>query len=106
MVATFISGIFFVKNHVTARWVVGCMVTGMIFGVIAEKAFGVPNYSGFIALVHVVFWSPALYHLLTKRPFLGQSSTFTIWSGVITFVICFSFIFDIRDAVIYLDHAL
>ncbi len=106
MMMTFIAGIFFVKNHMIARWVVGCMIAGMIFAIIAGRVFGMPYYSGFIALIHVVFWSPALYQLLSKRPFAGPRSAFSIWSAVITFVICFSFIFDIRDAVIYLSNVL
>ena len=106
MMATFIAGLFFIKNHVIARWVVGGMLAGMTFGIIAGSVFGVPNYSGFIALIHVIFWSPALYQLLSKRPFLDERSAFTIWSGVITLVICFSFIFDIRDAAIFLNHML
>jgi hypothetical protein len=106
MVASFLAGLFFVKNHAIARWVVGCFIAGMVFGAVAGNVFGVPNYSGFIALVHLIFWTPALFQLLAKRPFLGQRSAFTVWSGVITAVICFSFIFDIRDAFIYLTHVL
>jgi hypothetical protein len=106
MMASFLAGLFFVKNHVIARWVVGGFFAGVIFTAIAGGVFGVPNYSGFIASVHLVFWTPALYQLFTKRPFLEQRSAFTIWSGVITAVICFSFIFDIRDSFIYLSHVL
>jgi len=106
MTMAFIAGIFFVKNHVVARWVVGCMIAGMIFGIVAGNVFGIPNHAGFIALIHVVFWSPALYQLLSKRPFLAARSAFSIWTAIITFVICFSFIFDIRDAVIYLSNVL
>ncbi|MBL4672333.1 MAG: hypothetical protein JKX81_08720 [Arenicella sp.] len=106
MMVSFLAGLFFVKNHVIARWVIGGFFAGMTFGAIASSVFGVPNYSGFIALIHLIFWTPALYQLLAKRPFLGQRSAFTIWSGVITAVICFSFIFDIRDAFIYLTHGL
>lgn len=106
MMASFLAGLFFLKNHVIARWVVGGFFAGMAFGAIAGNVFGMPNYSGFIALVHLFFWTPALYQLLTKRPFFEKRSAFTIWSGVITAVICFSFIFDIRDAFIYLTHVL
>jgi hypothetical protein len=106
MMASFLTGLFFVKNHLVARWVVGGFFAGVIFTAIASNVFGAPNYSGFIALVHLLFWTPALYQLLTKRPFLGQRSAFTIWSAVITAVICFSFIFDIRDAFIYLTNML
>lgn len=106
LMASFVAGIFFVKNHVIARWVVGGFIAGMIFSAVAGNVFGVPNQSGFIALVHIIFWAPALAQLLTKKPFLSEPSAFTIWSGVITFAICFSFIFDIRDAAIYISHLL
>ncbi|MGI9308728.1 MAG: hypothetical protein ACR2P6_05670, partial [Gammaproteobacteria bacterium] len=59
---------------------------------------------GLFSLVHLICWSPALYVLLTRRPFLQERSLFTIWSGAITFCIIFSFVFDIPDAAIYLDH--
>jgi hypothetical protein len=71
-----------------------------------EKSFGLQPISGYIATIHIIFWSPALYQLLTKRPFFGARSAFSVWSGVITFVILFSFVFDIRDAFIYLTHIL
>ena len=106
MAATFIAGIAFVKNHIIARWVIGGFVLGIICGELFAKLLGIPPLSGYIALIHVIFWSPALYQLLTKRPFLGSRSTFTIWSGVMTFVILFSFIFDIRDAFLFLRHVM
>ena len=42
--------------------------------------------------------------ILTRRPFLGERSAYATWSAAATAVILFSFFFDIRDAVIYLDH--
>lgn len=105
MMASFICGLFFVWNHPIARWVVGGMFAGMAAGLIAGNVIGVQaSLSGFIALIHIVFWSPGLYQLLSKRPFMQPTSAFSIWSAVITFVILFSFIFDIRDASIYLMH--
>ena len=44
--------------------------------------------------------------LLKRRPFLQGRSPYALWSGAITAVIIFSFIFDIPDAAIYLDHML
>ena len=104
MGASFAAGLFFIKNHPIARWVVGGFVAGIACMLLLGKLFGLPPVSGYIATVHILFWSPALYQLLTKRPFLDQRSAFSIWSGVITFVILFSFVFDIRDAFIYLRH--
>lgn len=104
MAASFAAGLLFVWKHPVARWVVGCFVAGIVALTISAQ-FGVRQLSGFIALMHIVFWSPALYQLLTKRPFIAEKITpFSIWSGLITAVILFSFIFDFRDAAIYLNH--
>lgn len=108
MALSFISGIFFVKNHVIARWVVG----GFFFGFVLTSLAPLLNIvvlSGFIALIHIVCWSPGLFKLLKARPFLSgdqNRSAFSIWTGIITLVILFSFVFDIRDAAIYLKHLL
>lgn len=104
MLASFAAGLLFVWRHPIARWVVGCFVAGIVALQIISM-LGVLQLSGLIALMHIVFWSPALYQLLTKRPFMADKMTaFSIWSGVITAVILFSFVFDIRDAAIYLNH--
>ncbi len=104
MMLTFLSGLFFVRNQTVARWVVGGMFAGLVVSMLAGSVLGIPALSGFIALIHILFWSPGLYQLLTKRPFAGPASAFTIWSGVMTLVILFSFVFDVRDAFIYLRH--
>lgn len=106
MAVSFALGLFFVRRHPIARWVVGGFILGIVFSGPIASAMGIIPLSGFVALVHVVCWSPALYQLLSKRPFLNGKSAFAIWSGLITAVILFSFIFDIRDAFIYLGHIL
>ncbi len=106
MAATFVVGLIFAWKHTVARWVVGGFIVGMIAAELIGRAFAIPPLSGYIALIHVIFWSPALYQLLKKRPFLGPTTPFSIWSGVMTFVILFSFVFDIRDAFIFLRHIL
>ena len=104
MMATFLVGIFFVWHRVEARWVVG----GVVLGLLTSRALGtytdIVMLSGLVALIHLIFWSPGLYLLLTRRPFLGERSAYATWSGAATLVILFSFFFDIRDAAIYLDH--
>ena len=106
MVASFAVGLFFVRRHPLARWAVGGFLAGMVLSAVLTSCLGLASLSGLIASAHVICWSPALYQLLTKRPFLGERSAFSIWSGVITLVIIFSFIFDVRDAAIYLNHML
>ncbi len=104
MMASFASSLFFVKNHVEARWVAGGFLVGAALMMIAGRVFGLPMLSGLIALMHIVGWTPALVVLLKRRPFLQGVSAFSIWSGVMTFVILFSFVFDIRDAAIFLAN--
>ena len=106
MAVSFATGLLFVWKHPIARWVVGGFIASLIASKMITSVFDVVGLSGFVALMHLIFWSPALYQLLSNKPFLKERSAFSIWSGVITFVILFSFIFDIRDAVIYLNHIL
>ena len=104
MLASFAASLLFVKSHKTARWVAACFITGFVVMTVATELFGVPPLSGFIALIHLIAWTPALIVLLKRRPFLGPVSAFSVWSGVMTGVIIFSFIFDIRDAAIFVAH--
>lgn len=106
MLASFALGLLFVWKRVEARWVVGGFITAVLISRFAIPAMGIVKLSGLVALVHLIFWSPALYLLLKNRPFLKERSFYALWSGLITAVILFSFIFDIRDAAIYLDHIL
>lgn len=106
MLASFALGLLFVWKRVEARWVVGGFITSIAVSGFVIPALGLISLSGLIALMHIVFWSPALYLLLKNRPFLKERSLYAFWSGLITAVILFSFIFDIRDAAIYLDHIL
>lgn len=106
MLASFALGLLFVWKRVEARWVVGGFITAILISRLGIPAMGIVKLSGLVALVHLIFWSPALYLLLKNRPFMHERSLYAIWSGLITAVILFSFIFDIRDAAIYLDHVM
>lgn len=106
MLASFALGLLFVWKRVEARWVVGGFITAILISRLGIPAIGIVKLSGLVALVHLIFWSPALYLLLKNRPFMSERSLYAVWSGLITAVILFSFIFDIRDAAIYLDHVM
>lgn len=106
MMSTFALGLFFVRRHVEARWVVGGFIAMALMTVASGRLLGLVPLSGLFSLVHLICWSPALYILLTRRPFMQGRSLYAIWSGAITFCIIFSFVFDIPDAAIYLDHML
>ncbi|MEO9468322.1 hypothetical protein [Parasphingorhabdus sp.] len=106
MLASFAVGLLFVWKRVEARWVVGGFITAILLSRLGIPALGIVKLSGLVALVHLIFWSPGLYLLLKNRPFLTERSFYALWSALITVVILFSFIFDVRDAVIYLDYVL
>ena len=103
---TFIAGVFFVWRHVEARWAVGGFFAVFAAAVLSQTLTGIVPLSGFIALLHVIFWSPALYLLLSRRPFLKERSPYAVWSALITAVILISFLFDIPYVAIYLDHTM
>ena len=106
MAMSFLAGILFLKNHIPARWLIGGFVAGILFSKIAFSVFDLLPLSGLVALVHIVFWSPGLYKLVKEHAFLGPLSAYSVWAGWITFVVLFSFFFDMRDAAIYLNHML
>ena len=106
MMTVFALGLLFVRRHTEARWVVGGFICMALATVASGRVLGLLPLSGLFSLVHIICWSPALYVLLTRRPFLQDRSPYALWSGAITAVIIFSFIFDIPDAAIYLDHML
>ncbi len=106
MMGTFAAGLYFSWKHPLARWAVGGFLVSLTTGRLVFTTLGLPFLSGSISIMHVVCWTPALALLLIKRPFLNpkEPKAFRLWSGIMTGVILFSFIFDIKDAVIYLNH--
>tara|TARA_R110002072_G_scaffold273413_2_gene434312 strand:+ start:46703 stop:47155 length:453 start_codon:yes stop_codon:yes gene_type:complete len=106
MLLTFAAGLLFARKHPIARWATGGIVVSMLTGHAVFQALGLPMLSGSIAICHVVCWTPALVLLLIKRPFFDRDEGrwFRIWSAVMTCVILISFVFDIRDAAIYIRH--
>ncbi|MCG8416008.1 MAG: hypothetical protein MI746_17470 [Pseudomonadales bacterium] len=104
--STFISGLVFVRRNVEARWAVGGFFGVFASAVLSQTLTDIVPLSGFIALLHVLFWSPALYVLLSRRPFLKGRSIYAAWSALMTFVILFSFVFDIPYTLVYFDHLL
>ena len=106
MSVVFAAGLLFVRRRIEARWAVGGFLAVIVSVTVAQSVFGIAPYAGLLAIAHLVFWTPALVVLLQRRPFLKERSAFGIWAGLMTAVIIFSFVFDIRDAAIYLDHAL
>lgn len=106
MLLTFVIGLAFVRTRVEARWVVCGVLLGLAVTKWVLPAMGFTMLSGLVALVHVIFWTPALYQLLRRRTFLRERSFYALWCAWVALVILISFVFDIRDSVIYLEHVL
>ena len=106
MLLNFAIGLVFAWKHPIARWTSGGIILSMTTSTVIFQALGLPFLSGSIAIMHIVCWTPALVLLLMQRPFMDPEAglPFRLWSGTITGVIIFSFVFDIRDAAIYINH--
>ena len=106
LLSSFAASFLFVWKHVLARWVIGGFIASMTSGHITFSLLELPFLAGSISIMHIVCWTPALILLLIKRPFLNNTEpmAFRVWSGIMTAVIIFSFLFDVKDAVIYINH--
>ena len=106
LTVTFLSSVFFVRKYRIARWAIGGILLSVPLTPIIVRAFGWPFLCGAIALGHLLFWTPALYLLLKHVPFSNprHPPMYRFWAASMTGVILFSFVFDIRDAGIYLYH--
>lgn len=106
IMVTFATGLFFVRRHTVARVAVIGMIAMMALGEFIFATFGLPLLVGGLAILHLIFWTPALVMLLVQRPFVQPTGgkKFRIWTFVLTIVILISFIFDLRDGWIYLTH--
>ena len=106
LLGTFAASIIFVWKKPVARWALVGLVVAMFAGGPIFNAIGWPVLGGGIALSHLVCWTPVLIVLLLKRPFMDSSEwlPYRIWSALLLLVIIISFVFDIRDAWIYVNH--
>jgi len=106
MTVFLLSSFLFVYKRVEARWIAGGVVLMLLFSRLIVPALEIPFLEGLASLTHVVLWSPGLYFLLTRRPFLKELSFYSVWAGCMTAIILISFIFDIPDSIVYLTHIL
>ncbi|NIB41584.1 hypothetical protein HBA55_18415 [Pseudomaricurvus alkylphenolicus] len=94
----------FVFTRGVSRWVVGGVLADQLLGSWIAQTLELEALVGYSSLMHLIFWTPALIVLLIKRPFMTERNIYGVWSGAVTFTFLVSFLFDIRDSVIYLDH--
>ena len=106
LISMFAIGLYFAWKHPVARWASGGFIVSAVSGEVVFSLLNLPFLSGAISIMHILCWSPALVLLLVKRPFLdeAESLAFRVWTGLMAGSIIFSFLFDIKDAVIYINH--
>jgi hypothetical protein len=102
LLPTFLASVFFVKEHMAARWVLAGFVCSHLWLTVVEVTDAFPVQGGLVSLGHIVFWSPAIYALYRYRSEIKLPSAYGIWACMMSFVFAVSMIFDIRDAAIWI----
>lgn len=103
MMLTNISAIGFLKNHVAARWVFAGFVISHGL-VILMSAQGMSVLAGQVSLFHIIFWTPGMVMLLRCRNEIQYPKAYSIWATLSLIFYFGSMIFDVRDALIYIQH--
>ncbi|MEP3480709.1 MAG: hypothetical protein ABJZ55_15770 [Fuerstiella sp.] len=106
LLGTFAASVVFAWKKVEARWALLGLLLAMLAGPAFYSAVGWPMLGGAIALSHLVCWTPVLVVLALRRPFAKREhgKLYRGWSAILLTVIAISFVFDVRDAWIYLQH--
>ena len=106
LVLSFLTSLVFVRKHAAARWA----LLGFIASHVAVAAVDLGGVAvmrrGLVSLFHVLCWGPAIVPLLTAAGSAADSPRFQLWSRVLLAVIAIAFLFDLRDAGMYLYYFL
>ena len=102
LVLTFLASAWFVKEHVPARWVLGGFILShlIVFAFPLQKKWTMR--AGMVSLLHVLCWSPGWVMCILDADQWVLGAPYTYWCYDIIVLIGFSFIFDVRDALVYL----
>lgn len=98
-----LASVFFVRNHVAARWVLGGFFCSHLWLTLVEVTGAFVVQGGLVSLGHIIFWSPGIYALYRYRSEIELPSAYGIWACVILVVYGVSMIFDVRDAAIWIS---
>ncbi|MEM6411103.1 MAG: hypothetical protein AAF683_06175 [Pseudomonadota bacterium] len=97
-----LASLFFIKNHIAARWVAGAFVVSHAWVAVLEGTGIYAVQGGQVSLGHIIFWAPAIYALYRYRDEIRLPSAYGIWACVMIFFYSVSLVFDIRDAAIWI----
>lgn len=105
MMLTNLAAIAFLKNHVAARWVFAGFVLshGLTMWLWAQE---ITVLAGQVSLFHVMFWTPGATMLLLRRREIALPSGYGVWATASLLFFFGSMLIDVRDATLFLQHAL
>lgn len=106
MMAANLSSLFFIKNHVAARWVLGAQIVGHAWIAVLEASATYTVQGGQVSLGHIIVWAPAIYALYRYRSEIRLPSAYGFWACAMFFFYGVSLVFDFRDAFIWIGSQL
>lgn len=105
MMLTNIAALGFLKNHVASRWVFSGFVLSHAVGIIMVMQ-GMTLLAGQVSLLHIVFWTPGMIFLILRQAEIKLPSAYGVWA-ILSLVFYFgSMIFDVPDAIGFIQYAL
>lgn len=103
MMLTNIAALAFVKKHVAARWVFAGFFLSHFTGILILM-LGKTLLAGQVSLLHVIFWTPGMIALLRNRRDIKIPSAYGIWALLSLTFYFVSMVFDIPDALTFIQH--
>ncbi|MEP1142648.1 MAG: hypothetical protein ABJH52_02920 [Henriciella sp.] len=105
MMLTNIAALGFLKNHVASRFVfAGFVLSHAVGAVMVMQGMGL--LAGQVSLLHVIFWTPGMIFLILHRAEIKLPSAYGVWA-ILSLTFYFgSMIFDVPDAIAFIQHAL
>lgn len=104
LVVTFLGSLAFVRHHAAARWVLGGFVLSHAIVAIVEGAGLATMRTGLVSVTHVLGWTLSAVALIGALPGTDPRTPYGIWCRVLLAIIAIAFVFDVRDAALYLYY--
>ena len=102
LVSTNFASVAFVSAHYPPRCVIGGFIVSHVLVVALAYVNRFTMLRGTVSLLHVVCWSPGwIYTVLELCS--GPSGSYLVWCIALVATVGISFIFDTRDAFVYLQ---
>ncbi len=101
LVSANLASLAFVATHHPPRWVIDGFVVSHVLVVVFANVKKFTMRRGTVSLLHLACWSPGWICTIVEIC-SGPSGTYLIWCIWLVATVGISFIFDTRDAVVYL----